>query len=213
MKKLLLIITAFFMICGSAMAQDQVGLSKKQMREIKKTSKSLAKKNIQEGWELVESTTMEKAVEELLIKKAQKCQEIVGVSYGKKDMVVAKTAARNAAVNEYSEYCRSIVTARINTDIKDITGEEANNLVAGYLRQVVAEISGELQPVYTLYRRDDKGRIDIKIYFVVDIDAASAARRKAFQNAAKETELANRYGDVISDFVVAGFDDQKTIGE
>ena len=108
MKKLLIIITAFFMICGSAMAQDQVGLSKKQMREIKKTSKSLAKKNIQEGWELVESTTMEKAVEELLIKKAQKCQEIVGVSYGKKDMVVAKTAARNAAVNEYSEYCRSI---------------------------------------------------------------------------------------------------------
>ena len=213
MNRLLILITAFFMICGSAIAQDQTGLSKKQMREIRKISKTLAKKNIKEGWELIESTTMRKAVEQLQIRKAQKCQEIVGITYGKKDMVVAKTAARNAAINEYAEYCRSIVTARINTDIKDISGEEANNLVAGYLREVAMEMDGELQPVYSLFRRDRKGKIDVKIYYVVDVDNALAARRKALENAAREMDLSNRFGDRISDFVVKGYDDLKTIGE
>lgn len=213
MKKCISFIIALVIMCFNVMAQDQAELSKKQMREIKKISKTLAKKNIKEGWELIESTTMQNAVEHLLIKKAQKCQEIVGITYGKKDLVVAKTAARNAAINEYTEYCRSIVTARINTDIKDISGEEANNLVAGYLRLVATEINGELQPIYSLYRRDDKGRVDVKIYFVVDINSALAARMKALETAAKEMDLASKYGNLISDFVVKGFDDLKTIGE
>ena len=105
------------------------------------------------------------------------------------------------------------MTARINTDIKDISGEEANNLVAGYLREVAMEMDGELQPVYSLFRRDRKGKIDVKIYYVVDVDNALAARRKALENAAREMDLSNRFGDRISDFVVKGYDDLKTIGE
>lgn len=213
MKKLMLVLAAFAMLCGTAVSAQEVNeISKKDMKTIEKTAKSLAKKNIKEGWELVESTTMEEAVKEVLIAKKKGCQEIVGTAYGKKDMVVAKTGARNAAINEYVEYSKSMVTARINTDLQDISGQEVSNLIAGYERMVVKEINGELRPAYTIYKRN-RDKVDVKSYFIVDVDAAAAARERALKQAAEEAELAHKYGEDISKFVRDGFDTLKTIGE
>ena len=213
MKTILkLALAAILAVSASFTVSAQTEITQQKMKEINKTAKQLAKKNTREGWNLVESTTMEGAVKDLLMRKAAGGQEIVGTAYGKRDMVVARTSARNAAINEYAEYSKSIVRARLNTDIQDLGENEVNNLVAGYERLVLKEIDGELVPVYSVYR-EKGGRIDVKSYFIVDVEAASAARKRALKIAAEEAELAHRYGDEISEFVNSGFDNLKTIGE
>ena len=77
---------------------------------------------------------------------------------------------------------------------------------------VVMEIDGEIRPVYSIYKRN-KDKIDMQCYFIVDVDAAAAAREKAFKQAVKEAGLASKYGDAISTFIHDGFDSSKTIGE
>lgn len=213
MKKIIMTLAALVMVAGAAaFAQAPVEISKKDMNTINKTAKKLAQDNTRDGWQLVESTTMEEAIKEMLIAKKKGCQEIVGTAFGKRDMVVAKTGARNAAINEYVEYSKSMVTARINTGLADISEEEMNNMVAEYERMVVKEFDGEIRPVYSIYKRN-KDKIDMKCYFIVDVDAAAAAREKAFKQAVKEAGLASKYGDAISTFIHDGFDSSKTIGE
>ena len=213
MKKIIMTLAALVMVAGAAaFAQAPVEISKKDMNTINKTAKKLAKEKVRDGWQLVESTTMEEAIKEVLIAKKKGCQEIVGTAFGKRDMVVAKTGARNAAINEYIEYSKSMVTARINTEVTDLTGEETNNLVTGYERLVVKEIDGEIRPAFTMYKQN-KGSIDMESHFIIDVDAAAVAREKAFKQAVKEAELAAKFGDVVSNFVHDGFDSEKTIGE
>ncbi len=218
MKRIIIVLlSAFIAFSGnivSAYAQNEpaVELTKKQMKQIKKTAKSIAKQHKKEKWTLLESSTLQDVVTELLTLKAKGCQEIVGIVADKRDMVIAKTGARNSAINEYAEYCKSLVEAKITTDLQDLSGQEVNNLVAGYVRQVMTEIDGEIKPVFTLYKQDRNG-IDLKTYFVVDIDAAAKAREKALKTAAEEAKLAHKYGDEIARFARSDFDSDSTIGE
>ena len=72
------------------------------------------------------------------------------------------------------------------------------------------EIQGELQEKFSLIREIDKegGKpvYEMQTYFLVDEDAATKARIRAYENALKESEAAQKMANKIGDFVKAGFE-------
>ncbi len=204
MKKIALFLAAI-LLAGSGMASAQQNtLSAKQMKEITKDAKKQAKELARQGWQISGPVSMERAIEDALVRIANGAEPITGEVTGRRDIVVARTAARNAAINQYVETSQSMVKAHIETELGAVNEEDINNLVAGYERVAVKEIDGEFKHVYSL-TRNVGGRYDVQSLFVVDPDAAAAARRRALKSAAEEADLINKYGDKIKDFINSGF--------
>ncbi|MBO4569307.1 MAG: hypothetical protein J5674_05080, partial [Candidatus Methanomethylophilaceae archaeon] len=108
------------------------------------------------------------------------------------------------AANEYAILEGGNVRGRIVSSASSLSGEQADNLVACFERLIEKEIRGELVPYVTCYRTRG-GRYDVRTYCIVDVDAASRARRRAMEVALEETALAEKYGTLVSDWIDEGF--------
>ena len=73
--------------------------------------------------------------------------------------------------------------------------EEFENFYAAYENNVAAEIKGELKNTFCVYREikhNETPAFEFEAYFIMDMEAASKARIRAFENAAKESAVMNR---------------------
>jgi hypothetical protein len=89
----------------------------------------------------------------------------------------------------------------------DDTSAEFDHFYAAYERLVEKEIKGELVESFCVIRSVDKetGEYEMMTFFVVDESAATRARIRALENAAKESEIAQKYAEKVSEFVREGF--------
>jgi hypothetical protein len=71
---------------------------------------------------------------------------------------------------------------------------------------VQKEINGELQESFTVIRENKDGTFEMQAFFIVSESAATRARIRAYENAAKESEAAQKYAQKVSDFVNKGFE-------
>ena len=106
---------------------------------------------------------------------------------------------------------RSNVKRRIVSDMgSKISPEELAEFEAfysAYENNVAAEIKGELYNTFCLYRDvklNGTAAFEFEGYFIVDIDAATQARIRAFENAAKESAVAQKYAEQVSKFIKEG---------
>ena len=74
--------------------------------------------------------------------------------------------------------------------------------------QVQKEIGAELQESFTIVRPHTKSKkcntYDMQVFFIISEDAATRARVRAYENALKESEAAQRYADRVSQFIQEG---------
>lgn len=203
MKKVLSVIMLAVALLASPSIVAQ-SLSKSDIKAAKSQAKQLKK----EGWMPEGTTTIENAFVKMEEKRAEGADILPGVSYGSKKANVAKTKARNNAINEYAEYGKSIVKARINTKVDDIDGEEVDNIVSGYERMVVRELDGIITVPFLVLKRERDGKFDYQCYYVINANALERMRRKVLDQAIEDAGLAAKYGDEISNFVNAGFDEK-----
>lgn len=178
--------------------------------QISKASKKVVKANAKqfekEGWSLDGTGTFSSVLTAHYAKlDSGEAIELTGNANAKKSINLAKTNARNNAINEYAEYARSMVRARINTDLVDLNDEQRENFVAGYERLVIKELNGELKPSFYIYKRNSDGTYEMRAFFIVDENAAAAANKKALETAAEEMGIARKYADEVSEFVNDGF--------
>lgn len=202
MKKLISILTMLLIVFGSVSVE---GANKNDVKAAKQKAKELKGK----GWETEGATTIENGMIRIAEKEAEGYDLLVGTAYGSQKANVAKTKARNNAINEFAEYGKSIVKARINTKVDDIDGEEVDNLVSGYERMVVRELD-EIMPVPTLIlkRETQGGRFDYQCYYLINSNALRKAQKKALEEAIENSGMAAKYGDSISDFINSGFNEK-----
>ncbi|MDE6339747.1 MAG: hypothetical protein K2K97_08185, partial [Muribaculaceae bacterium] len=152
-------IISFALMMISLMCVSSFSLSASLKDDIK-GAKSQAKDLKKEGWKVEGSTSIENGLIKIAEKKAEGFEEIVRRSEGSQKQNVAKTKARNNAINEFAEYGKSIVKARINTKVDDVNEEEVDNIVSGYERMVIKELDDILpKPSLILYKTVD-GRYD-----------------------------------------------------
>lgn len=209
MRKLLVILLATLLVAPVEMASAQ-----KMSKAIKKEYKTKMKQLKKEKWELYGSSrtldvTLAKYYQELDSK--ENVREIMGNAAKFKSKTVGHQSAINDACRTYAQQCGSIVKGRIDSDLAS-DGEDVNSefdhFYAAFERLVEKEIQGELVEKFSLIREIDKdGPVyEMQTYFLVDEEAASKARIRAYEQAVKESEAAQKMATKIGDFVKAGFD-------
>ena len=87
----------------------------------------------------------------------------------------------------------------------DDTSSEVDHFYVAYETLVEKEIKGELVESFSIYKTLGNGEKTMQTYFIVNEDAATKARIRAYENALKESETAQKYADKVSLFVREGF--------
>ena len=84
------------------------------------------------------------------------------------------------------------------------TDGEFDKMYSAYERLVEKEIRGELKESFSIIRSNGDGTFEIQSFFIVNEKAASIARQRALENAARESALAQKYAEKVSEFVKEG---------
>lgn len=181
-------------------------------KALKKEYKTKMKEYKKEGWKVFgTSRSLEVALlthYDKLTTLGENGYEVVGICARYKSDNVGHQAAINNACNTYARNAGSAVKGRVVSDMAsngDDTSSELDHFYAAYETLVEKEIKGELQESYSIYKTLGNGEKTMQTYFIVNEDAATKARIRAYENALKESEAAQKYADKVSQFVREGF--------
>lgn len=181
-------------------------------KALKKEYKTKMKEYKKEGWKVFgTSRSLEVALlthYDKLTTLGENGYEVVGICARYKSDNVGHQAAINNACNTYARNAGSAVKGRVVSDMAsngDDTSSEFDHFYAAYETLVEKEIKGELQESYSIYKTLGNGEKTMQTYFIVNEDAATKARIRAYENALKESEAAQKYADKVSQFVREGF--------
>jgi hypothetical protein len=217
---LVAVMTASVMLsaCGGAKKTTDANLSlqerfqKQKEKEAERMYEQKIAEYKQDGWKLSGSS---KTIEVALLEHYEKLydtqtenKELVGEVSQCQSINVCRQVATNNAMTHYASLAGSFVRGRIASDVDaDATrlAAEFDKMYAAYERLVAAEVRGVLTESYAIEKADKQSR-QYKLYFVVNEEKAAAARIRALERAAQETEAAQEYATKITDFVKEGFE-------
>lgn len=209
MKKLIMFLMAFCLMMPVVNAQNSKALKKALKKEYKTKMKEFKKG----GWKLYGSTrSLGVALlthYEKLNKDGEENYEIMGNCSQFKSKNVGHQTCVNNATNLYAQQAGRQVKGRIVSDIAgnaDDVAAEFDHFYAAYESLVQKEINGELQESFSVIKENKDGTFEMQTFFVVSESAATRARIRAYENAAKESAAAQKYAKKVSDFVRQGFE-------
>ena len=197
----------FFAAFAALLALASVNLTYAQSKQDLKTAKNRAKELTKEGWTCESSEGMATSLAYMFNKKHNGGYQEFAADGNGKSLNAAKAKARNNAINEYVEYSKSIVKARIASELNDVAGEEQENYIGAYERLIVKELQDGIfhAPNVVLY----KGSYEARLYYLIDNNAAEKAVRNAMKQAAEESGLAHNHAEGISGFINSGLESLK----
>lgn len=134
-------------------------------------------------------------------------QEVMGVATKVKSKNIGHQMAINNACLTYAQQAGSHLKGRVVSDIMGNatdTDGEFDKMYSAYERLVEKEIRGELKESFSIIRSNGDGTFEIQSFFIVNEKAASIARQRALENAARESALAQKYAEKVSEFVKEG---------
>ena len=212
MKRLLVfgIIMSMFMGAASVPAGAQ---NKALQKAMKKEYKLKMKEYASEGWKVFgTSHTLDVALLTHYDKLSQDgVTEVMGTAVSSNKNIGKDKMLMSACVT-YAQKVGSSIKGRIIEDMSSIVSTEElaefEHFYEAYGNNVQAEIKGELRSSYSVYRPvtiQGKEAFEFQTYYIVDENEASRARIRAFQNAARESAVAQKYADVVSEFIKEGF--------
>lgn len=212
MRKISVILLSLLLIIPAVSNAQGKALDKALKKEYKAKMKELKK----DGWKLFSSSrTLEVALLSHYTKLNElgdKGSEIVGVasvSSSRHKNLLKQIAIANAC-NTYARNGGSHVKGRTANDM-GVTDEEASefdHFYAAYEALVEKEIKGELKESFSLIKEVSNNQIDLQVFYLVDEDAATRARIRAFENAKKESEIVQKYAEKVSEFIKEGFENK-----
>ncbi|HIY87583.1 MAG TPA: hypothetical protein H9824_02620 [Candidatus Bacteroides pullicola] len=208
MRKIVMFLLALCLVAPVMEAQNKA-LEKELKKEYKDRKKELKKG----GWEIFGTS---RSADVTLLKHFDKlntlgddAKEVVGIASKFKSKNVGKQMAINNACLTYAQSSGSYIKGRVMSDMAgdgvDVEGE-MDNFYAAYERLVEKEIRGEMDESYSIIRENGDGTFEMQTYFIVNESAASKARIRAMEEAAKESAAAQKYATQISEFVKEGFE-------
>ena len=204
-----MLLMALCLVLPTAVAQNSKALNKALKKEYKTKMKEFKKG----GWKLYGSTrSLDVALlthYEKLNKEGDNAYEIMGICSQFKSKNVGHQTCVNNAANLYAQQAGRQLKGRIVSDIAgnaDDVAAEFDHFYAAYESLVQKEINGELQESFSVIKENKDGTFEMQTFFVVSESAATRARIRAYENALKESEAAQKYAQKVSDFVRKGFE-------
>lgn len=208
MRRIVLFLMAILLVAPTVDAQNKL-LEKKRKQEYKTKMKEYKKEN----WKLFGSS---RSLDVALLTHYDKLNnmgedghEVLGIASRFKSKNVGKQMAINNACLTYAQQAGSHVKGRMVSDMAgdgvDADGE-FDHFYAAYERLVEKEIKGEMSESYSIIHDNGDGTFEMQAYFIVSESAATKARIRALENAAKESAAAQVYAEKVADFVREGFE-------
>lgn len=186
-----------------------------QNKTLKKQLKKEYKKKIKEykkgGWK-IDGTS--RTIEVKLLQHYEQLnnggnKELVGSVSTCDSKNVCRQNALNNALTYYASQAGSYVKGKVISDLfnnqSSKVPEEFDKMYAAYERLVGKEIKGEVIESYSIIKENGESN-SYDIYYLVDEVAASQARIRAFEQAAKESKIAQEYAESVSEFINESFD-------
>lgn len=218
MKKLFVILMAALFVLPMSSVSTQLEAKNPFAKELEKQRKKQYKTKIKEyqkeGWKIFGSAnSVDVALLEHyneLFEKGDKVYELAGIASKFKSKNVGKQTALNNACITYAQSAKSYVQGRVTSDMAG-DGVHADNefdhFYAAYERLVAAEIKGELKESYAIIRDLKDGTFEMQVYYIVDQERAAKIRENAMEQAMKETKMAQKHAEEISNFIREGFNE------
>lgn len=207
------------LVIGMLFACPVVNAQSRAMNKALKKEYKLKKKEFEKGKWVIYGTS--RSIDVALLKHYEKLNEnenayeIVGVATAFKSKNIGKQVALNNACNLYARQAGSHVKGRVVSDMAnnaDDVSAEFDHFYAAYETLVEKEIRGEMVESFSIIREAGKEKksgaviYEIQTYYVIDEDAASAARIRAFEQAMRESEAAQKHAELVSKFINEGFE-------
>lgn len=184
-------------------------------KRLKKEYKTKIKEYEKEGWKLFGSSrSLDVALllhYDKLTALGEDGKELVGIASRFKSKNVGKQMAINSACVTYAQAAGSHVKGRVVSELAGDgidTAGEIDKFYAAYERLVEKEIRGEMSESYAIIRSIGNGEYEMQVYFIISEHAASEARIRAFEDAAKESEVARQHAKQVTSFVREGFESE-----
>ena len=213
MKKIFALLVVLLVAFTTVEAQNKA-LEKARKKEYKAKMKEYKR----EGWKIFgTSRNLDVALlthYEKLNTMGDDAFEVVGIATRFQSKSGGKGMALNNACLTYAQTAGSYVKGRIVSDLAVDgidTNAEFEHFYAAYERLVEKEIKGEMRESFSVIRKvgvnkqTGNDEFEMQIYYIVNESAASKARIRAFENAMRESEAAQKYAKQVSDFVQDGF--------
>lgn len=213
MKKIFALLVVLLVAFTTVEAQN-----KALEKALKKEYKAKMKEYKREGWKIFgTSRNLDVALlthYEKLNTMGDDAFEVVGIATRFQSKSGGKGMALNNACLTYAQTAGSYVKGRIVSDLAVDgidTNAEFEHFYAAYERLVEKEIKGEMRESFSVIRKvgvnkqTGNDEFEMQIYYIVNESAASKARIRAFENAMRESEAAQKYAKQVSDFVQDGF--------
>lgn len=215
MKKLTMLL---MFVLTVAFAMPEANAQSRQLRKaLKKEYKAKRKEFKKGGWEIYASTrSLDVALlsyYEELKALGEDAYPLTGVAPRFKSKNIGKNEAYNNAAIIYAQSAGKTVKGRIIADMASNgvdTSEEFDHFYAAYESTVEKEIKGELKESFSVIRELGNGEYEMQTFFIVNENAATKARIRAYENALKESEAAQKYADKVAKFVREGFPAETT---
>ena len=193
------LMAAFMLSVVPATAQE---LSKSEKKAMKAKLKEFKK----EGWKIFGSTsTIDLALEKHMIKlQSEDAIEVPGIASSFKSKNVGKQMALNSAMTYYASTMDSEIKGKVVSDMQgdgEFSETEFEKFYAAFKRSVESTIKDELKESFSIIRDKGNGISEMQTFFIVDKNAASKARVRALEQAAKESEAAEKYAKGIEKYI------------
>lgn len=208
MKKLFVMLLALC-LCAPVATMAQSRQMKKALKKEYKMKKREFKKG---GWEIYGTTrSLDVALlthYDQLNTLGENGMEVMGIAPRFKSKNVGKNEAMNNAAIAYAQSAGRTVRGRIVSDMATDgvdPSSEFDHFYAAYESTVEKEIKGELKESFSVIRDLGNGEYEMQTFFIVNEDAAVKARIRAYENALKESEAAQKYAEKVAEFVREGF--------
>lgn len=195
LKKIISVVIASIIAFTSLCAQ-----SKREIKAIEKEAKAMAKQLEKDGFRSVDFGALEPLIENYLFGARLGHTQIIGTANESRSLNLGKITAFTNAINEHVSMISADVTGRISSNSSSIDGKEREDIIAAFERKVQSEVKGEVRTCFTVIR-ERKNRYDVRVYCLVEYDAAHAAHMRAMKMALEELELTQTYGEVSSDWI------------
>ena len=209
----------FLLVIGMLFACPVINAQNRAMNKALNKEYKLKKKEFSKGgWTIYGSS---RSIDVALLKHYEKLNEnensfeIVGIATAFKSKNIGKQVALNNACNLYARQAGSHVKGRIVSDMAnnaDDVSAEFDHFYAAYETLVEKEIKGEMKESFSVIRETGTDKksgapiYEMQSFYVIDEDAASEARVRAFENAMRESEAAQKHAEMVSKFINEGFE-------
>lgn len=198
MKKIILILVAAIVAVTSVSAQ-----SKRDSQVAKSKATDAAKNLKKEKFKTLDGANPYYDLEEIYLQERNGKTVMIGLGKASK-FNNARNLANAYVRNEYATNSCAMVKGRIVNNTSKIGEEEVEDIVAAYEALVLEEIKGALKEALVLKKENKDGDTEVRAFWLVDIEAAHAARMKAMQHALDELQLSQKYGSEVSGWIDDG---------